>query len=117
MSGTTINGRVVPAAGSLAASDSSATNSVEQVSAFLESAMRVLAQTRLSATDSVCEEPFVTPKELAQHFSVQQSWVYRRVQQDASFPSYRFGKYLRFRVSEVEAWAGRQPDDSVGRGR
>lgn len=115
MSGTT-NKRAVPAPSTVAASNSMATGNVEQASAMLESALRMLAEARLSPTGSVANEPFVTTEELAQHFSVQPSWVYRKVQKDASFPFHRFGKYLRFKVSEVEAWAARQPK-TVAEGR
>ncbi len=116
MSGTTNNKRVASALATAAAPDSMATGNVEQASAMLETALRMLADARLAPTGPVANQPFLTTEELAQHFSVQPSWVYRKVQQDASFPFHRFGKYLRFKVSEVEAWAARQRE-TVAEGR
>ncbi len=52
-------------------------------------------------------ERLIDAKELAEILGVRPQWVYARV--DAGeLPGFRLGHYLRFRVSEVEAWLGRQ---------
>jgi excisionase family DNA binding protein len=46
-------------------------------------------------------ESLVTVDGLAQYLSVKKSWVYEQVAK-RSIPCKRVGKYLRFRISEVE---------------
>jgi len=49
------------------------------------------------------EEPFVGVKELKERFGPPESWWYTKAEQGA-LPSYRLGKYRRFRISEIERW-------------
>lgn len=52
-------------------------------------------------------EPLVDVKTLEQMYGTPRSWWYA-VAEDGKIPSYKVGKYRRFRVSEVEAWLAAQ---------
>jgi excisionase family DNA binding protein len=45
----------------------------------------------------------LTVAELCERLNVQPSWVYERTRQDA-IPHLKVGRYIRFRLSEVEQW-------------
>ncbi len=49
-------------------------------------------------------EPFVGIEEASRFLSVKVSWTYEQVRL-GRLPSYRIGKFRRFRLSELEAWA------------
>ena len=49
------------------------------------------------------DEPLVGVKELAKRYGPPESWWYTRAE-DGDCPSYKLGKYRKFRLSEVEAW-------------
>jgi excisionase family DNA binding protein len=46
----------------------------------------------------------LTIDQLAELWQVPKSWIYERTRSN-SIPHQRLGKYLRFNVDEVEAWA------------
>lgn len=48
-------------------------------------------------------EPMVDVKKLEEVFGTPRSWWYTAAE-DGKIPSYKVGKYRRFRLSEVEAW-------------
>ncbi len=52
-------------------------------------------------------EPFVGIEEASRFLSVKVSWTYEQVRL-GRLPSYRIGKFRRFRLSELETWAKRQ---------
>jgi excisionase family DNA binding protein len=52
-------------------------------------------------------EPFVDVKKLEEVFGTPRSWWYQKAE-DGKVPSYRIGKYRRFRISEIEAWLAAQ---------
>jgi excisionase family DNA binding protein len=45
----------------------------------------------------------LTPKDLAARWAVPRSWVYRMAQVGA-LPSFKIGRYVRFRPREIDAW-------------
>lgn len=47
-------------------------------------------------------DPLLTVDEIATYLNVKKSWVYEHVGK-RSIPCKRIGKYLRFRISEVES--------------
>lgn len=47
-------------------------------------------------------DPLLTVDEIATYLNVKKSWVYEQVGK-RSIPCKRIGKYLRFRISEVES--------------
>ncbi len=49
-------------------------------------------------------EPYVDIHVAAAALAVPVSWLYRQ-SMEAKIPVRRFGKYLRFRISELEQWA------------
>jgi len=49
------------------------------------------------------EEPLVDVKELTKRYGPPPSWWYGQALA-GTVPSYKLGKYVKFRVSEVEAW-------------
>jgi excisionase family DNA binding protein len=52
-------------------------------------------------------EPLLSPRELAKALGVPVSWVYSQAEAGA-IPSFKLGKYRRFRPSEVAAWLAEQ---------
>lgn len=68
---------------------------------FLSARVMTEAQGLEAERDSGIEELF-TPKQLAKHLNVPESWV-RSEQRSGRIPAVRLGKYVRFRRSEVEA--------------
>jgi len=52
-------------------------------------------------------EPFITVATLSRILGVPRSWVYQRTA-TGEIPHYRVGRYVRFRVSEVEAWLSQE---------
>lgn len=48
-------------------------------------------------------ESLVGPRDVARLFNVPTSWVYAQAEAGA-LPSFKLGKYLRFRPSEIAAW-------------
>lgn len=48
----------------------------------------------------------LTVRELAQYLGVPRGWVYRHVRPGSSdqLPSFRIGKYRRFRTADVDRW-------------
>jgi hypothetical protein len=65
--------------------------------------------TRAKATlEAMPFEPYVDINVASAALGVPVSWLYRQsVRPDGDVPVRRFGKYLRFRLSELEAWAQR----------
>lgn len=57
-------------------------------------------------------EPWITAGELAELLDVSTDWVYEKAA-SGELPSYLFGGHRRFRLSEVEGWAG---EHACGRG-
>lgn len=53
--------------------------------------------TEIAETDAL-----MTVEEVATYLKVDKTWVYRAVQHD-TLPSYKVGKYLRFRKADVDA--------------
>jgi excisionase family DNA binding protein len=45
-----------------------------------------------------------TPEEVAAHFRVPVSWVYRKTR-ERSIPFLKVGRYCRFEMAAVEEWA------------
>lgn len=58
-------------------------------------------------------EGFVGIEEASRFLGVKVSWMYEQVRL-GRLPSYRIGKFRRFRLSELEAWATRQADGHGG---
>ncbi len=52
-------------------------------------------------------EPWIGVDDLATVLSVSTDWVYEKAAA-GDLPSYKFGGHRRFRVSEVEDWAGQR---------
>jgi excisionase family DNA binding protein len=48
-------------------------------------------------------EKLVSVKDLAERHSMKASWFYQAAER-GDIPSYKIGKYRRFRLSEVERW-------------
>jgi excisionase family DNA binding protein len=48
-------------------------------------------------------EPLVDAHAVAEHLGVPVSWVYESAR-NGGIPHYRLGKYVRFKISEVDAW-------------
>ncbi len=48
-------------------------------------------------------EPFVGVRDLHERFGPPESWWYTKAE-SGEIPSYKLGKYRRFKLSEVEAW-------------
>ena len=53
------------------------------------------------------EERLVGVKELKKRFGPPASWWYEQ-SENGDVPSYKLGKYRKFRLSEVEAWIQEQ---------
>jgi excisionase family DNA binding protein len=49
------------------------------------------------------DEKLVGVKELAERFGPPVSWWYAKAEQ-GEVPSFRIGKYRRFKISEVQSW-------------
>ena len=51
-------------------------------------------------------EPAIDITAAADILGVPKSWIYARVERKdgCDLPHYRFGRYVRFRASELEAW-------------
>jgi len=45
----------------------------------------------------------ITPEDLADLLKVSKDWLYARAR-DGELPAFRFGRSVRFRRSDVEAW-------------
>ena len=45
----------------------------------------------------------MTPKELAQDLGLPLSWIYAKAE-TGELPSFKLGRYVRFRESEINAW-------------
>ncbi len=52
-------------------------------------------------------ERFITVDDLADVLGVPPSWIYERTAR-GEIPFYRVGRYVRFRLSEVEDWLEQQ---------
>jgi excisionase family DNA binding protein len=59
-------------------------------------------------------EELVDVRELARRYSTPVSWWYNMAESGA-VPSFKLGKYRRFRLSEVEAWIERRRQDPAPR--
>lgn len=63
----------------------------------------------------------LTPKELAARLSVPESWIKEktrtraRVRDADPLPCVRLGRYVRFRLADVEAWITRQTEKGATR--
>jgi excisionase family DNA binding protein len=53
------------------------------------------------------DEPMVGVKELAARYGPPPSWWYVKAER-GEIPSYRLGKYRRFKLSEIAAWVDSQ---------
>ena len=62
----------------------------------------------MSTITPASPEPFVSVEALAEILGVPPSWIYERTS-TGRIPHYRIGRYVRFRVSEVERWLATQP--------
>jgi excisionase family DNA binding protein len=84
----------------------SASSSQESVSRFPNNAAHAAA----TRGEPRHEEHLLTVREVADLLQVPASWVYARTRKRSleRIPSYRLGKYWRFRESDVVAWLGRQ---------
>lgn len=60
-------------------------------------------------------EPWHSADAVARHLGVAKDTVYRWVRQKG-LPSHRLGRLLKFRLSEVDAWAAHQQPTEVRRG-
>lgn len=56
--------------------------------------------------------PHLTVEDVARWLAVPVSWVYAHAE-DGSLPSYRIGRYRRFRADELEAWAAKQREGAA----
>ncbi|MGH9322582.1 MAG: helix-turn-helix domain-containing protein [Vicinamibacteria bacterium] len=63
------------------------------------------------ATDSL-GDPHLTVEDVARWLAVPVSWVYTHAE-DGSLPSYRIGRYRRFRAEELAAWAAKQREGAA----
>jgi len=68
-------------------------------------------------TSHACAQPLLNPalltaSELAEHLRVNQSWVYEHSHQ-VGFPVVRVGRYLRFRLADVEDWLSEQASSNA----
>jgi len=54
------------------------------------------------------QERLLSPEELANHLGVYRSWIYRQTRrtEEKAIPRVKVGKYLRFKLSDVEEWLG-----------
>jgi hypothetical protein len=89
------------------------TIAVDQIPALLVLlAARLLAETGTRVIEKKdldrCTEAFVTASDLARHLNLPQSWV-RTEERLGRLPSVRLGKYIRFKVSEVERALAQKP--------
>jgi excisionase family DNA binding protein len=57
-------------------------------------------------------EPYVSVPVVAELLGVPASWVYERTAR-GEIPYRRVGRYLRFRISEIEAWLEQQTREGV----
>ena len=57
-------------------------------------------------------EEFVDVNELERHFGLPVSWWYTKAEA-AQMPSYKIGKYRKFRISEVSSWLETQRQGPV----
>lgn len=48
-------------------------------------------------------EPLIKAEQVAEALGVSRTWVFDRAKA-GRLPSYRLGKHVRFRMSEVQAW-------------
>lgn len=75
------------------------------------SSLRAMRGPRLMTTPArpadLLDEPLLGPRDLAARLGVPTSWVYANAEA-GRLPSFRLGKYLRFRASEVAAWLEQQ---------
>ena len=53
-------------------------------------------------------EPLVRPEDVAEYLGVRVSWVREAARSDPTFPVKRVGRYLRFRLSEIDKWVEAQ---------
>ena len=60
-------------------------------------------------------EELLTTDELAEHYKVPKSWVYNQTKYrgPGCMPRLRMGKYLRFRLSDVEQWLEQKTAESM----
>ena len=49
------------------------------------------------------DDCWMGPKEVSARYCLPLSWVYTKAEEGV-LPCYKVGKYLRFRVSELDAW-------------
>lgn len=63
----------------------------------------------MTPSTSTSPEPFVSVASLAGLLGVPISWVYERTAR-GEIPHYRVGRYIRFRISEVEHWLSHQAE-------
>jgi len=56
------------------------------------------------------DDAILTPEEVAELLKVPPTWVYEKTRQRCQnpIPCLRIGRYIRFRLSAVEAWLGQQ---------
>lgn len=60
-------------------------------------------------------EPLIGIESAADFLAVKKSWLYEQVRL-GRVPSYRVGKFRRFRVSELEGWLQGRKDGTNGAG-
>ena len=56
-------------------------------------------------------ERYVAIKEAADHLGVKVSWIYSAVE-SGRLPAFRIGRYLRFRLTDLDHWAAKSRTDS-----
>ena len=55
-------------------------------------------------------ESYLTPQQLAKALNVPLSWVYQKSREkgEDTIPRHKFGRYVRFRLSEIEPYLERR---------
>lgn len=66
-----------------------------------------------STSQTVNREPYVSVRVIAELLGVSEGWVYERTARH-EIPHRRVGRYVRLRVSEVEAWIEQQTEEVRG---
>ncbi len=62
-------------------------------------------------------EPFIGVRELAVYVGVPEQTIYSWKARGKAPPAYRVGKYLKFRVSDIEEWLERlREEETIGPG-
>jgi len=69
----------------------------------------------MPVTSTASPEPFVNVTTVAEFLGVPSSFVYEKAAR-GEIPCRRAGRYLRFRLSEIEAWLDAEADREEARG-